>query len=100
MDRKTVVKKSPANNLLYEERKIMKKILFLEVVMLVGILALSACSTREDSDNGRSGMGFGEYNSEPISSAMLGTENSAGELTPDNTGEESNTVSGQETSDF
>lgn len=100
MDRKTVVKKSPANNLLYEERKIMKKILFLEVVMLVGILALSACSTREDSDNGRSGMGFGEYNSEPISSTILGTENSAGELTPDNTGEESNTVSGQETSDF
>lgn len=78
----------------------MKKILFLVAMMLVGILTLSACSTREDSDNGRNGMGFGTDDFETISSVLPGTENSAGELTPDNTGEESNTVSGQETSDI
>ena len=77
----------------------MKKILFLEALMLVVILALSACSTREDRDNSTSGVGFGEYNSEPVSSVMPGTENSAGEITPNHTDKESNTVQGQESSD-
>ena len=77
----------------------MKKKLFLVAMMIVTILALSACSSKEDSNNGTSDVSYNEDNTEPISSSFSEEENGMVEITQDNVVKELNTDQGQELSD-
>lgn len=81
------------------ERIIMKKKFFLVAMMLVAILTLSACSSKEDSNNGTSDVSYNEDNTEPISSSFPEEENGIVGITQDNVVKELNTDQGQELSD-
>lgn len=74
----------------------MKKKLFSVAMMLVAILALSACSSKEDSNNGTSDVRYNEDNTEPISSSFPEEENGIVEITQGNVVKELNTDQGQE----
>lgn len=62
----------------------MKKKWFLVEMMLVAILVLSACSPKEDSNNGTSDVSYNEDNTEPISKAFSEEENGIVEIIQDN----------------
>lgn len=77
----------------------MKMKLFLVAMMLVAILAVSACSSKEDSNNGTSDVSYNGNNTEPISLSFSEEENGIVEKTQDNVVKELNTDQGQELSD-